>query len=109
MHVSLFKVREFIVSNNSHPLLPYPLPFGVDSNDAYAYKAEQHNHMTGHMTNHVTYLPDWHHEEEEKAQCNIPYITEDTVEGTQSTKGMGTLEVVVALVLITTEVENLKT
>ena len=55
----------------------------------------------------LNYLPDTHHNEEEKAQRNIANVTKDIIEGTQSTKGVGTLEVVVALVLITTEVQNL--
>lgn len=53
-------------------------------------------------------LPDWYHKEEEKAEQNITNVTKDTVEGAQGTRRVGTLEVVVALVLITTEIENLK-
>ena len=52
-------------------------------------------------------LPDWYHKEEEKAEQNITNVTKDTVEGTQGTKRVGTLEVVVALVLVTAEIENL--
>lgn len=53
-------------------------------------------------------LPDRYHKEEEKAEQNITNVTKDTVEGAQGTKWVGTLEVVVALVLITTKIENLK-
>ena len=52
-------------------------------------------------------LPDHDHYDEEKTKQHIANVTEDIVKGTEDTKGTGTLEVVVALVLVTTEVENL--
>jgi hypothetical protein len=70
-------------NNNSHPLLPYPLPSAVDSDSSYIVtKRSNIHHMIDHMINHVTYLPDWYHNDEESAQRNIADIAEDIVECT---------------------------
>ena len=53
-------------------------------------------------------LPNHYNKEKEQAEKNIANIAKDAVKRTENTIVMGALEVVVALVLITTVVENLE-
>ena len=52
--------------------------------------------------------PGSYHADEQDPQQNITNVAPDIVECTESSKRMGTLKVVVAQILITTEVEDLK-
>ena len=63
------------------------------------------------MTNdlgHVTSIPDSDHKDEQQSKQYKTNVAPYSIEGRENTKRMCTLEVVIALILISTQIYNLK-
>ena len=63
---------------------------------------------TGHMTDHA-HPPERDYDQEEQAQKEIANVAPNIVEGRQDAQRVRTLEVEVAPVLVTTDIQDLST
>lgn len=95
-----------VVTSTEHPFHHQCNAHGIEETEVFGNPVFRGKDVLGFQSSSMDNVPVQDYQQEEAAQEHVAQVTEYVVEGTQDTQGVSTEEVVVADILVASDVDN---